>query len=79
MPMTVVLYPDYVIYRDNYYTEPRVIFSDSCIKILRSNEYENHEAFDFEWGCDDVVTITSQIFQRVSLERSVNKLFPFFF
>ena len=66
--MAVVLYPDCVVYGDRYCTGPRLTFSNSCIKITGSTAYENQEAFDFEWGINDLVKIECQWFQRVSLE-----------
>lgn len=63
--MTVVLYPDYVVYRDSYCTEPQLTFSDSCIKVSGS---KTSEPFDFEWGVDDLITFECQRFPKVSPE-----------
>ncbi|PQQ14037.1 hypothetical protein Pyn_37763 [Prunus yedoensis var. nudiflora] len=59
--MTVVLYPDYVVYRDSYCTEPRLTFSDSCIKVSGS---KTSGPFDFEWGVDDLITFECQRFPK---------------
>ncbi|CAB4313554.1 unnamed protein product [Prunus armeniaca] len=59
--MTVVLYPDYVVYRDSYCTEPQLTFSDSCIKVSGS---KTSEPFDFEWGVDDLITLECQRFPK---------------
>ncbi|XP_034219638.1 probable ubiquitin-like-specific protease 2B [Prunus dulcis] len=59
--MTVVLYPDYVVYRDSYCTEPQLTFSDSCIKVSGS---KTSEPFDFEWGVDDLITFECQRFPK---------------
>lgn len=63
--MTVVLYPDYVVCRDSYCTEPQLTFSDSCIKVSGS---KTSEPFDFEWGVDDLITLECQRFPKVSPE-----------
>ncbi|XP_024028801.1 probable ubiquitin-like-specific protease 2B isoform X2 [Morus notabilis] len=64
MNTTVVLYPDYVIYRDSYCTGPKLTFSNSYIKLTGSTGFESREAFDFEWGIDDLVNIQCQWFER---------------
>ncbi|XP_024633749.1 probable ubiquitin-like-specific protease 2B isoform X4 [Medicago truncatula] len=59
----VVLRPDYIIYQDNYYTGPMLTFSHSCIKINVSTACMEHEAFDLEWGIDDLIDIKCQSIQ----------------
>lgn len=72
--MTVVLYPDYVIYRNSYCTGPQLSFSNSSIKISCSTTSEYQEEFNVEWEIDDLVNIVSQWFQRVSLQLSFLQL-----
>lgn len=65
--MTVVLYPDYVAYRDSYCTgAQQLTFSHSCIKISCLAPSENDETLSFEWGVDDLVNVECQWFQNVS-------------
>ncbi|KAK9997759.1 hypothetical protein SO802_022445 [Lithocarpus litseifolius] len=63
--MEVVLYTDYVLYRDIYCTGPQLTFSHSCIKISGSNPHGNEGTFNFECGVDDVIDITCQWTRRV--------------
>ena len=65
--MTVVLYPDYVIYQDSYCTEPRLTFSPGCIKISGSTS-ERPGTFSFEWEVGDLIDVECQWFQKVSPE-----------
>ncbi|KAM1574319.1 hypothetical protein COP1_044188 [Malus domestica] len=62
--MTVVLYPDYVIYRDSYCTEPQLTFSPGCIKISGSTS-ERPGTFSFEWEVGDLIDVECQWFQKV--------------
>ncbi|KAM1734517.1 hypothetical protein ACFX11_019985 [Malus domestica] len=62
--MTVVLYPDYVIYRDSYCTEPRLTFSPSCFKVSGSTS-ECPGTFSSEWEVDDLIDVECQWFQKV--------------
>ncbi|WJX41249.1 Ulp1 peptidase [Trifolium repens] len=59
----VVLHPDYIIYQDNYYTDPMLTFSHHCIKINVSTACLKQGAFDLEWGLDDLIDIKCQWFQ----------------
>ncbi|KAB2617000.1 ubiquitin-like-specific protease 2B [Pyrus ussuriensis x Pyrus communis] len=61
---TVVLYPDYVIYRDSYCTEPRLTFSRSCFKVSGSTS-ECPGTFSSEWEVDDLIDVECQWFQKV--------------
>ncbi|XP_062098438.1 probable ubiquitin-like-specific protease 2B isoform X2 [Humulus lupulus] len=63
MIMTVVLFPDYVIYRDSYCTGPQLTFSKSSIKISYSTTSKYQEDFDIEWDIDDLINIKCQWFQ----------------
>lgn len=73
----VVLRPDYIIYQDNYYTGPMLTFSHSCIKINVSTACMEHEAFDLEWGIDDLIDIKCQSIQSVSFIALLLALFVF--
>ncbi|CAJ2641114.1 unnamed protein product [Trifolium pratense] len=64
MNTDVVLYPDYIIYQDNYYMEPMLTFSHRCININVSTACMKQEAFNLEWGLDDLVDIKCQWFQN---------------
>ncbi|KAL6179345.1 hypothetical protein ACLB2K_050861 [Fragaria x ananassa] len=63
--MTVVLYPDYVVYGDSYCTgAQQLTFSHSCIKISGLVPSESDETLNFEWGVDDVVNVECQWVQN---------------
>lgn len=65
--MTVVLYPDYVVYGDSYCTgAQQLTFSHSCIKISGLVPSESDETLHFEWAVDDVVNVECQWVQNVS-------------
>ncbi|KAL5558497.1 hypothetical protein UlMin_034708 [Ulmus minor] len=60
----VVLYPDFVMFRDSFSTEAQLTFSDTFIRITGSTASENQGAFDFEWGIDNLINIECQWYQR---------------
>ncbi|KAM5575419.1 putative ubiquitin-like-specific protease 2B [Rosa sericea] len=63
--MTVVLYPDYVVYGDSYCTgAQQLTFSHSCIKISGLAPSENDKTLNFEWGVDDLVNVECQWVQN---------------
>ncbi|GKV33580.1 hypothetical protein SLEP1_g42069 [Rubroshorea leprosula] len=62
---TVDIIPDYVFYRDNYYTGSLVLFSPSGIKIEGPLAFDNGETFSFEREIDDIVEIACQWSQRM--------------
>ncbi|XP_024169264.1 probable ubiquitin-like-specific protease 2B isoform X1 [Rosa chinensis] len=63
--MTVVLYPDYVVYGDSYCTgAQQLTFSHSCIKISGLALSENDKTLNFEWGVDDLVNVECQWVQN---------------
>ncbi|GLT60609.1 hypothetical protein SLA2020_333670 [Shorea laevis] len=62
---TVSIFPDYVLYHDNYWTGLEVIFSHGGIKIEGSSAGDNGETFSFERGIDDIVAIECQWSQRM--------------
>ncbi|KAH7524745.1 probable ubiquitin-like-specific protease 2B isoform X2 [Ziziphus jujuba] len=66
MKSTIVLYPDYVVYRDSYCTGLQLTFSHNSIKITGSTACENQKSFNFQWEIDDVIHIETQWYQRVS-------------
>ncbi|KAK7311689.1 hypothetical protein RJT34_09980 [Clitoria ternatea] len=59
----VVICPDYVIYQDNYYMGPKLIFSPDCVKMDVSTACVKQEAFDLEWPVDDLIDINCQLFR----------------
>ncbi|KAJ7965813.1 Ubiquitin-like-specific protease 2 [Quillaja saponaria] len=61
----VVLYPDYVIYQDNYYTGPQLTFSYHGIKINYSTVCGNQGKINFEWAIDNLIDIKCQLYQSV--------------
>jgi sentrin-specific protease 7 len=61
----IVLYPDYISYRDIYRTNATLSFSSSCIAIKYSTACEDQETFVFQWGTDDIVDIQSQFCPRI--------------
>ncbi|GLT79914.1 hypothetical protein SLA2020_513820 [Shorea laevis] len=62
---TVDIIPDYVFYRDNYYTGSLVLFSPGGIKIEGPPAFDNGETFSFEREIDDIVEIACQWSQRM--------------
>ncbi|XP_059636599.1 probable ubiquitin-like-specific protease 2B [Cornus florida] len=65
--MTVAVCPDYVVYRDGYYTESVLTFSSSCINMMGLPSYGNYETFTFQWGLNDILGIKSQFFERLEI------------
>ncbi|XP_030499235.2 probable ubiquitin-like-specific protease 2B [Cannabis sativa] len=61
--ITVVLYPDYVIYRDSYCSGSQLTFSNNSIKMSYSTASKYEEDFDIEWNIDDLINIRCQWFQ----------------
>lgn len=64
--MTVVVSPDYVLYRDKFCLGHLVVFSCTGIKIKDSNACGVQGSFTFEKGIDDIIDIKFQWLQRVS-------------
>ncbi|KAI4307493.1 hypothetical protein L6164_030672 [Bauhinia variegata] len=60
----VVLYPDYVMYRNNYYMGPQLTFSHSCFKINGSTASLKQGTFNLEWAVDDLIYVQCQLFQN---------------
>ncbi|KAK0590747.1 hypothetical protein LWI29_031205 [Acer saccharum] len=58
--MTVVVSPDFIVYRDIYCTESRLTFSCSCIKLEGSTVNGTKEKYNFEWAIGDVTKIESE-------------------
>lgn len=63
--MTVVICPDYVVYRDDLCSVCHITFSCTGIKIKNSTASENQGRYS--WGIDDIVDIECQWFQKVRL------------
>lgn len=66
MNTTIVLYPDFVVYRDNFCTGLQLTFSPEAIKITGSTDFKNQKPFDFQWEIGDVTHIMARCFQAVS-------------
>lgn len=64
--MTVVLYPDFVVYRDSYHAGSQLSFSQSGIKIIGSNSFQDNGILNFERGIDDLVSIECSWFDKVT-------------
>lgn len=62
--MTVVVSPDYVLYRDKFCLGHLVVFSCTGIKIKDSNACGVQGSFTFEKGIDDIIDIKFQWLQR---------------
>ncbi|XP_044511692.1 probable ubiquitin-like-specific protease 2B isoform X3 [Mangifera indica] len=62
--MTVVICPDYVVYRDDLCSVCHITFSCTGIKIKNSTASENQGRYS--WGIDDIVDIECQWFQKVA-------------
>ncbi|KAL5855045.1 hypothetical protein ACOSQ4_004847 [Xanthoceras sorbifolium] len=58
--MTVVVSPDFIVYRDIYCTETRLTFSCSCIKVEGSTVNGTKGTINFEWAIGDVTKIESK-------------------
>ncbi|KAK3185160.1 hypothetical protein Dsin_032446 [Dipteronia sinensis] len=58
--ITVVVSPDFIVYRDIYCTESRLTFSCSCIKLEGSTVNGTKEKYNFEWAIGDVTKIESE-------------------
>ncbi|KAI9177406.1 hypothetical protein LWI28_014836 [Acer negundo] len=58
--MTVVVSPDFIVYRDIYCTESRLTFSCSCIKLEGSTVNGTKQKYNFEWAIGDVTKIESE-------------------
>lgn len=67
MNMTVVLYPEFIVYRDSYLTVAQLTFSQSHIKITDLNTYGDKGTFDYEWGISDLVDIEYRWLHKVIL------------
>ncbi|KAJ0025204.1 hypothetical protein Pint_08478 [Pistacia integerrima] len=62
--MKVVIYPDYVVYRDDLCSGSRITFSCTGIKIEDLTACGNQGSFS--WGIDDIVDIECHWFQKVA-------------
>ncbi|XP_052189252.1 probable ubiquitin-like-specific protease 2B isoform X2 [Diospyros lotus] len=65
----VVVCPDYIVYRGQYYTEPMLMFSSDCIEFMGSLSYREKGSvnFNLQWGIDDIVAIESQWSERLEI------------
>ncbi|OWM71333.1 probable ubiquitin-like-specific protease 2B isoform X1 [Punica granatum] len=61
----LVVFPEYVIYRANYYMEPVLSFSRTCVKIEGSTTHGKERGLTLECSVDDIVNISCQWFNKV--------------
>lgn len=59
MDAEVLLFPDYIVFRDKYCTASRLAFSRSCIKMF-STGVRSQSNFAYKWDIDDVVNVECQ-------------------
>ncbi|KAI3504952.1 hypothetical protein L1887_26770 [Cichorium endivia] len=65
--LTVIFYPDHMVYRDSYCTDCVVTFTSSCIKIEGSSLDGDDKIFKFQWGVQDLVHIKSHWYELVEM------------
>ncbi|XP_071710118.1 probable ubiquitin-like-specific protease 2B isoform X2 [Rutidosis leptorrhynchoides] len=56
----VVFYPEYVVYRNSYYTDPVISFTRDFIEMEASTEDGDDQTFKCKWGIEDIVHIRSR-------------------
>ncbi|KAJ9159196.1 hypothetical protein P3X46_024718 [Hevea brasiliensis] len=61
----VVVFPDFVLYKDIYCTESHLTFSRSCIRVEGSTVNGAKGTFNIEWAIGDVISIESEWCGRV--------------
>lgn len=65
--MTAVFYPDYVVYRDSYYTDSMISFTSSFIEMEGSTADGDDKTFKCKWGIEDILHIRSHWYERVEM------------
>ncbi|XP_071732351.1 probable ubiquitin-like-specific protease 2B isoform X2 [Rutidosis leptorrhynchoides] len=55
----VVFYPDYVIYNNNYYTDPVIYFTSDFIEMEGSTTDRNDQTYRCKWKIEDILNIRS--------------------
>ncbi|KAK4802333.1 hypothetical protein SAY86_000536 [Trapa natans] len=63
----LMVFPEYVIYKASYYTEPLLTFSKSSVKVEASTALGKERSFIFECSVDNIVGISCQCFSRVEM------------
>lgn len=63
---TVVLFPDYVIYRGSCYTDSLISFTGSYIEMEGSEVDRDEKGFKCKWRIEDILHITSHWYEQVS-------------
>ncbi|XP_042754287.1 probable ubiquitin-like-specific protease 2B isoform X2 [Lactuca sativa] len=63
----VVFYPDYMVYRDSYYTDSVISFNSNSIKMKASTTDGDDKTFKFKWGIEDILQIRSYWHEQVEM------------
>ncbi|KAK9070300.1 hypothetical protein SSX86_010700 [Deinandra increscens subsp. villosa] len=63
----VILYPDHVLYRGTYYTDPLICFTSSFIEMEGSEVGGDDKTFKCKWGVEDILHIMSHWHERVEM------------
>ncbi|XP_076949465.1 putative ubiquitin-like-specific protease 2B [Bidens hawaiensis] len=64
---TVVLFPDYVIYRGSYYTDSLISFTESYIEMEGSEVDRDEKGFKCKWGIEDILHIASHWYEQIEM------------
>ncbi|KAL4566075.1 hypothetical protein LXL04_030185 [Taraxacum kok-saghyz] len=67
--LTVVFYPDYIVYRDSYCTDCVLTFTSSYIKIEGSGSTPDgdEKIINLQWGVEDLLHIKSHWYELVQM------------
>ncbi|KAI3758344.1 hypothetical protein L6452_05904 [Arctium lappa] len=65
--IAAVFYPDYVVYRDSYYTDSVISFTSTFIEMEGSPADGDDETFKCKWGIEDILHIRSHWYERVEM------------
>ncbi|KAI3672602.1 hypothetical protein L6452_38697 [Arctium lappa] len=65
--LTVVLYPDHMVYCDSYCTDCVLTFTSSCIKIEGSTLDEDDKTFISQWEVQDILHIKSHWYELIEM------------
>lgn len=63
----VIFYPEYVVYRDNHYTDPVISFTSSFIEMEGSTADDDDKTFKCKWGVEDILHITSHWHEQLEM------------
>ncbi|KAI3761743.1 hypothetical protein L1987_52165 [Smallanthus sonchifolius] len=64
---SIVLYPDHMLYRGNYYTDSSIYFTSSSVEMEGSEVDGDGETFKCKWRIEDILCITSHWYERVEM------------